>query len=169
LTGTTTCPGPFATTSGGKLSRVDLTRDTRGLTPPLQTDIPRLRQGGVGAQFWSVYVPATLAGPQATKAVLEQVDIARRIVARNPETFAMASTADEVVRIHRSGRIASLLGAEGGYAIDNSLGVLRQLHRAGVGNMTLTHSKTIDWADSATDAPAPRRAVPASARRWCAR
>jgi len=138
---------------GGKLSRVDITRDTRGLTPPLQTDIPRLRQGGVGAQFWSVYVPATFTGPAGPKAVLEQVDIARRIVARNPEAFAMASTADEVVRIHRSGRIASMMGAEGGYAIDNSLPILRQLHAAGVGYMTLTHSKTIDWADSATDAP----------------
>jgi membrane dipeptidase len=136
---------------GGRLQ--DITRDTRALTPPLQTDIPRLRQGGVGAQFWSVYVPVTFTGAQATKAVLEQIDIARRIVARHPETFAWAATADDVVRIHRSGRIASLLGAEGGYAIDNSLAVLRQLHRAGVGYMTLTHSKTIDWADSATDAP----------------
>ena len=138
---------------GGELDRVDLTRDTRALTPPLQTDIPRLRQGGVGGQFWSVYVPANLAGPQATKAVLEQIDIARRIVAKHPEAFAWAETAEDVVRIHRSGRIASMLGAEGGYAIDNSLPVLRQLRRAGVRYMTLTHSATIDWADSATDAP----------------
>ncbi|MBW3616839.1 MAG: dipeptidase [Proteobacteria bacterium] len=138
---------------GGRVDRVDLTRDTRALTPPLQTDIPRLRQGGVGGQFWSVYVPAGLAGPQATKAVLEQIDIARQVVARHPEAFAWAETAEDVVRIHRSGRIASMLGAEGGYAIDNSLPVLRQLRRAGVRYMTLTHSATIDWADSATDAP----------------
>ena len=137
----------------GKLERVDITRDTRALTPPLQTDIPRLRQGGVGAQFWSVYVPAGLAGPQATKAVLEQIDIAKRIVAQHPTVFEWAETADDIVRIHRAGRIASMAGAEGGYAIDNSLGVLRELRRAGVRYMTLTHSTTIDWADSATDAP----------------
>ncbi len=138
---------------GGKFDRIDITRDTRSLTPPLQTDIPRLRQGGVGAQFWSVYVPANLAGPQSTRAVLEQIDMAKRIVARHPDVFAWAETADDIVRIHRSGRIASMIGAEGGYAIDNSLAVLRELRRAGVRYMTLTHSTSIDWADSATDAP----------------
>jgi membrane dipeptidase len=137
----------------GKLDRVDLTRDTRGLAPPLQTDIPRLRQGGVGGQFWSVYVPASLAGPQSTVAVLEQIDIAKRIVAQHPEVFEWAETADDIVRIHRAGRIASMMGAEGGYAIANSLNVLRELRRAGVRYMTLTHSTTIDWADAATDAP----------------
>jgi membrane dipeptidase len=137
----------------GKFEGIDLTRDTRALTPPLQTDIPRLRQGGVGGQFWSVYVPARLAGPEAATAVLEQIDTAKRIVARHPDVFAWAETADDIVRIHRSGRIASMMGAEGGYAINNSLSVLRELRRAGVRYMTLTHSTTIDWADSATDAP----------------
>ena len=144
---------PWAIRDDFKNQIVDITRDTRALTPPLQTDIPRLRQGGVGGQFWSVYVPAGLAGPQATRAVLEQIDTAKRIVAQYPDTFELAATADDVVRIHRAGKIASMLGAEGGYAIDNSLGVLRELRRAGVRYMTLTHSANIDWADSATDAP----------------
>ncbi|HEX8569729.1 MAG TPA: dipeptidase [Caulobacteraceae bacterium] len=138
---------------GEQLTSVELMSDTRNETPPLQTDIPRLRQGGVEAQLWSVYVPADLAGPQATKAVLEQIDMVHQIVGRYPQVFELASTADDIVRIHRAGKIASLMGSEGGYAIDNDLGVLRQLHRAGVRYMTLTHSKTIDWADSATDAP----------------
>jgi membrane dipeptidase len=138
---------------GEQLSNVDLTRDTRRETPPLHTDIPRLRQGGVGAQFWSVYVPATLSQPEAARTVLEQIDMVHQIVARHPGAFELATTAADIVRIHRAGKIASLMGAEGGYAIDDDLGVLRQLHRAGVRYMTLTHSRTINWADSATDAP----------------
>ena len=138
---------------GERLSTVNLTADTRRETPPLHTDIPRLRQGGMGAQFWSVYVPATLEGPLATKTVLEQIDMVHQIVRAHPRVFELATTAADIVRIHRAGKIASLMGAEGGYAIDNDLGVLRQLHRAGVRYMTLTHSRTIPWADSATDAP----------------
>ncbi len=137
----------------GDISRVDLTADTTKLSSPMDTDIPRLRKGGVGAQFWSVYVPATLKGPAATLAVHEQIDIARRIVARYPRVFAMASTADDIVRVERSGRIASLFGIEGGEAINGNLALLREFHASGVRYMTLTHATTIDWADSATDAP----------------
>ncbi|GAA0618988.1 dipeptidase [Brevundimonas kwangchunensis] len=119
----------------------------------LHTDIPRLRAGGVGGQFWSVYVPASLSPPDAAVATWEQIDIVRRMVAAYPETFELATTADDIARIHRRGRIASLMGIEGGYSIDDSLGLLREFHEAGVRYMTLTHSKTTTWADSATDAP----------------
>ncbi|AQR63391.1 membrane dipeptidase [Brevundimonas sp. LM2] len=122
-------------------------------TTALHTDIPRLRAGGVGGQFWSVYVPATLAPTEAARETFEQIDTVRRIVAAHPDTFELATTADDVVRIHGAGRIASLIGIEGGYSIDDSLGLLREFHQAGVRYMTLTHSKTTTWADSATDAP----------------
>jgi len=122
-------------------------------TTTLHTDIPRLRAGGVGGQFWSVYVPATLTPVEAAKATFEQIDTVRRIVAAHPETFELAITAADIVRIHRAGRIASLMGIEGGYSIADSLGLLREFHEAGVRYMTLTHSRTTTWADSATDAP----------------
>ncbi|MBX9617321.1 MAG: dipeptidase [Caulobacteraceae bacterium] len=122
-------------------------------TTRLHTDIPRLRAGGVGGQFWSVYVPASLTPVDAAKATFEQVNVVRRMVAAHPETFELATTADDVVRIHRAGRIASLMGIEGGYSIADSLGLLREFHEAGVRYMTLTHSRTTTWADSATDAP----------------
>lgn len=131
---------------------VDLATDLDATTA-LHTDIPRLRAGGVGGQFWSVYVPASLAPTEAAKETFEQIDTVRRIVAAHPETFELATTADDVVRIHRAGKIASLMGIEGGYSIDDSLGLLREFHQAGVRYMTLTHSKTTTWADSATDAP----------------
>jgi membrane dipeptidase len=138
---------------GGDLSKVDLTGDTRTLTPPLHTDIPRLRQGRLGAQFWSVYVPATLKGRDATEAVQRQIDITRRIVAQHPETFALADSADDIVRIHRAGKIASMFGIEGGEAINGDLAVLREFRASGVLYMTLTHSTNNGWVDSATDAP----------------
>lgn len=131
---------------------VDLTTDLDAATA-LHTDIPRLRAGGVGGQFWSVYVPASLTPSDAAVATWEQIDVVRRMVAAHPETFELATTADDVARIHRRGRIASLMGIEGGYSIDDSLGLLREFHEAGVRYMTLTHSKTTTWADSATDAP----------------
>ena len=130
------------------------------------TDLPRLAAGGVGAQFWSVYVPASLAGAGtaaaggngasgngAVAAVLEQIDVARRMIACYPEALELALTADDVERIFASGRVASLLGAEGGHAIAGSLGVLRMLYALGVRYLTLTHNANVGWADSATDEP----------------
>jgi membrane dipeptidase len=121
--------------------------------PDLMTDIPRLRAGMVGAQFWSTYSPATLEHHGAARIGMEQGDVVHRMVARYPEVFEMASTADDIVRIHKAGKIACMLGLEGGYMIENSLGLLRAFYRDGVRYMTLTHSLTTDWADAATDAP----------------
>jgi len=115
------------------------------------TDLPRLAAGGVGAQFWSVFVPASIAGDAAVTAVLEQIDLARRMIAAYPQALELALTAADVERNFASGRVASLLGAEGGHAIAGSLGVLRMLYALGVRYMTLTHNANVGWADSATD------------------
>jgi membrane dipeptidase len=138
----------------GDVSKVDLSQ------PPsaAHTDLPRLAAGGLGAQFWSVYVPCSYSsagdgGDRAVTAVLEQIDLTRRMIAANPETFELALTAADVERIFAAGRIASLLGAEGGHAINDSLGVLRMLYELGVRYMTLTHNSNTSWADSATDEP----------------
>jgi membrane dipeptidase len=135
------------------LEKIDLKAGTAQLDPPLHTDIPRLRRGGVGGQFWSVYVPVEILGADALQATLEQIDDVHRLAERYPETFEIARSADDVVRIHKAGRIASLIGMEGGHSIHNSLAALRQLYAAGARYMTITHSKNTDWADSATDAP----------------
>ena len=119
--------------------------------PGLHTDLPRLKAGGVGAQFWSVYVPASLAGDKAVTTVLEQIDLARRMIAAYPRALELALTAADVERVFASGRVASLLGAEGGHAIAGSLGVLRMLYALGVRYMTLTHNANVGWADAATD------------------
>jgi membrane dipeptidase len=137
----------------GDLARVDLTADTRRLPAPLHTDIPRLRQGRVGAQFWSVYVPAELQGAASAEAVHVQIDIVRQMVAQHRDVFELAQTADDIVRIHRAGRIASMFGMEGGEAINNNLAILRDFRAEGVMYMTLCHSKTTSWVDSATDTP----------------
>jgi membrane dipeptidase len=130
----------------------DLNRlDIRVPQPTLHTDIPRLREGGVGGQFWSVYVPARLAGAAAVRTTLEQIDVVHRMVRTYPETFELATTAADVERIFKAGRIASLIGMEGGHSIDNSLATLRMLHAAGARYMTLTHSANVRWADSGTD------------------
>lgn len=120
--------------------------------PDLNTDIPRLKQGNVRAQFWSVYVPATTAlEGVALQQTLEQIELVHAMVKRYPEIFEMASTAEDIERISKAGRIASMIGVEGGHCIENSLGALRQLYRLGARYMTLTHSDTLAWADSATD------------------
>jgi membrane dipeptidase len=129
------------------------TVDLEGPVAGLMTDIPRLRAGRVGAQFWSVWVPASLPEPDATRRAFEQLDIVRRMVARYPATFELARTADDVERIFKAGRIASLIGLEGGSMIGSSLAILRQFHALGVGYMTLTHWLTTRWADAATDPP----------------
>ncbi|MFD1787810.1 dipeptidase [Sphingomonas floccifaciens] len=136
-----------------KVESIDLTQNTAALPFPMQTDIPRLKKGGVGGQFWSVYIPASVTGPRAVEMTIEQIDIARRFVAANPQAFRMAKTADEARAAMKAGRIASLIGIEGGHQIDGRLSVLRQMRELGVGYMTLTHGKSLDWADSATDAP----------------
>lgn len=119
--------------------------------PEIHTDIPRLRQGGLGAQFWSVYVPAN--SKDAARETMEQIDIVYQMVQRYPDHFEMAFTADDVERIHAAGRIASLSGIEGGQSIENSMGTLRMFYELGVRYMTLTHSDALDWADAATDEP----------------
>jgi membrane dipeptidase len=122
--------------------------------PELHTDLARLRAGGVGGQFWSVYVPSTLPEPEAVVATLEQVDAVYRLAAAYPATVAMAYTAGDVTRSIAAGRIASLLGVEGGHSLATSLGVLRCLARLGVRYVTLTHNDNTSWADSAADEPA---------------
>ncbi|MFF2943824.1 dipeptidase [Streptomyces niveus] len=117
----------------------------------LHTDIPRLRAGGVGAQFWSVYVRSDMAGDTAVSATLEQIDVVGRLIARYPGDLAAARTANEMEDARRTGRIASLMGAEGGHSINNSLATLRALYALGVRYMTLTHNDNLAWADSATD------------------
>ncbi|MBU3079514.1 dipeptidase [Sphingomonas quercus] len=120
---------------------------------PYNTDIARLRRGMVGGQFWSVYVSANLPGKEQVEQTLDQIDLVKNIVARYPNDFALARTADDVVRAHRAGKIASMIGVEGGGQIDKDLSVLRAYAALGAGYLTLTHSKTIEWADSATDNP----------------
>ncbi len=136
--------------AAGQFERLDIAQPQR----TLHTDLPRLRQGGVGAQFWSVWVPVeTARRGRALSTTLEQIDLVHRMIARYPETLELARTADDVLRIHRAGKIASLIGVEGGHSIEGSLEVLRRLHELGAAYMTLTHSESLDWCDSATDDP----------------
>jgi membrane dipeptidase len=130
------------------LDKLDIARDQTGL---LHTDLHRLRKGCVGAQFWSVYVRSDLAGDEAVSATLEQIDVVNRLIVRYPGDLVRALTADDMESARKQGRIASLMGAEGGHSINNSLGTLRALHALGVRYMTLTHNDNIAWADSATD------------------
>ena len=119
----------------------------------MHTDLVRLKKGKVGAQFWSVYVPHNANEAAAVQQTIEQIDVTKRLIARNPETMRYALTADQVETAMRDGKIASLLGMEGGYSIGSNLGVLRQFHAMGARYMTLTHNSNIPWADAATDAP----------------
>jgi membrane dipeptidase len=147
-------PWQYRERANNQLAKIDLRADQSKLDDPLHTDLIRLRAGRVGGQFWSVYVPASMTGPTAVQATIEQIDVVHRLTRIYPEALELASTADDIVRIHRSGKIASLIGVEGGHSINNSLAVLRQLHALGARYMTLTHSANNDWADSATAAPA---------------
>ncbi len=124
--------------------------DVAGPTPRFMTDLPRLRAGGIGGQFWSVYVPSDPPGHHAVTETLEQIDEVYRLVDRHPDRLALARTADDVERIAGSGRVASMIGVEGGQSIGSSLGALRVLARLGAGYMTLTHNDDTPWADSAT-------------------
>jgi membrane dipeptidase len=131
--------------------------DKTDLTAPVSfthTDLPRLARGKVGAQFWSVFVPVSLAGEAAVAATLEQIDLVRRMIDRYPDRLGLALTAADVDWNFSAGKVASMLGAEGGHSIACSMGVLRMLYRAGVRYMTLTHNANVPWADSATDDPA---------------
>jgi membrane dipeptidase len=133
----------------------DLTKlDMSKAQPTIHTDIARLKAGGVGGQFWSVYTPSNYAGERAVSATLEQIDIVHQMMKKHPETFELALTADDVERIFKKGKIASLIGMEGGHSIDSSLAALRMFHRLGARYMTLTHSANTPWADAATDTPA---------------
>jgi membrane dipeptidase len=137
----------------GRLGEVPFDEHTHDLERPMHTDIPRLRAGGAGAVFWSVWIPTSLEGPEAVVTVLEQIDLVHRMVERWPDHLELALTADDVRRIHKQGRVASLIGMEGGHSIANNLAALRTTYRAGARYLTLTHWQTIDWADAATDAP----------------
>jgi membrane dipeptidase len=135
-------------------SRVDnLASGSDKLPQPLMTDMARLHAGRVGGQFWSVYIPATVTGPQAIQMTVEQIDITRRMIYAYPGDLQLALTADDIVRAHRRGRVASLIGMEGAHQIGDSMAALRRFHDLGVRYMTLTHTKTNTVADSGTDDP----------------
>jgi membrane dipeptidase len=143
-------PGTIA----GRAGEARWTADLTALDPVgYDTDIARLRTGMVGGQFWSVYVSANLPGPEQVKQTLEQIELVKAIARRYPKDFAIARTAAETLAAHKAGKIGSLIGVEGGGQIDGSFAVLRAYHALGAGYLTLTHSRTIDWADSATDTP----------------
>ena len=141
-------PWELRESAGGSFDKADIAIGV----PKFHTDIPRLRTGNVGAQFWAAYVPVeTSKERRAFTMTLEQIEIIRAMVRRYPDVFEFAKTADDVVRIQKSGKIASLIGVEGGHSIEDSIDKLRRLRELGVGYMTLTHSDTLSWADSATD------------------
>ena len=142
-------PWQYREKANRDLSRIDIGK----AQPDLHTDIPRLRAGGVGGQFWSVYVPATMQGREAVRATLEQIDVVYQMVRRYPEVFQLALTSQEIEQSFRAGKIASLIGMEGGHSIDNSLAALRMYFKLGARYMTLTHSANTPWADSCCAPP----------------
>ena len=134
-----------------KRSIAGLASGTDKREKPLMTDMARLHQGHVGGQFWSVYIDGTITGDAAIRETIEQIDIVRRMIDAYPKDLELARTADDVVRIHKTGRVASMIGVEGGRQIGGSLAALRQYYNLGARYMTLTHNQTTEWADSATD------------------
>ena len=142
-------PWQYRKVAGNALSKIDIAQHQ----PGLHTDIPRLREGGVGGQFWSVYIPQALPKGEHVRATMEQIDVVYNMLRQWPDTFQLSLTAADVEAAFDSGKIGSLIGIEGGHSIDNSLGALRMFHRLGARYMTLTHFKNVDWADSCTDKP----------------
>lgn len=140
-------PWSFRRGGGDIFNDVDLRMHREGG----QTDIPRIRAGGLGGQFWSVYVPATLGAEEAVKTTREQIGLVYRLCKRYPDTFEIAWTSDDVERVFRAGKVASMIGMEGGHSINSSLKTLNDMYALGARYMTLTHSKNTPWADSATD------------------
>jgi len=145
-------PYQYRNRVGYKFSELDF-YDTTQLENPMHTDIPRLKEGRVGAQWWSVYVPAGIPEDEAVKRTMEQIDFVYRMAEKYPDEFEMAYTADDVERIFAEGKIASLIGMEGGHSISYSLATLRMFYDLGARYMTITHSRTLDWADAAGDEP----------------
>lgn len=144
---------PWALREDYELRVEGLETGTDRRDPPLMTDMERLRAGRVGGQLWSVYITGTLTGDEAIRTTIEQIDTARRIIHAYPKYLELASNSDDLVRIHRRGRIGSMLGVEGGRQIGGSLAALRTYYDSGVRYMTLTHNQTTEWADAATDEP----------------
>lgn len=135
------------------LDSIDLAQSTKELDPPMHTDLARLREGRVGGQFWSVFIPSSITGEEAVQTTMEQIDFVYRMTDRYSDDLEMAYTADDVRRIYENGKIASLIGMEGGHSINSSLAVLRMFYEMGARYMTLTHADNTKWADSATDDP----------------
>jgi membrane dipeptidase len=142
-------PWQYRKVADNALSKIDIAQHQ----PGLHTDIPRLREGGVGGQFWSVYIPQALPQGEHVRATMEQIDVVYNMLRQWPDAFQLSLTADDVESAFDSGKIGSLIGIEGGHSIDNSLGALRMFHRLGARYMTLTHFQNVDWADSCTDEP----------------
>ncbi len=145
-------PWQYRTRVQNRLDLIDF-RDTSGLLPKMHTDLERLSSSGLGGIFWSVYIPTDWAGPGATRATLEQIDLLQRLVAKHSDRLVLAHTAADIEAAFRTGKVASLMGMEGGHSLENSLAALRQLYAAGARYLTLTHSSNTDWADSSTDTP----------------
>lgn len=146
-------PWQYRIRVGYKLSELDFMDTSHIEENPVHTDIRRLREGRVGAQWWSVYVPASMTEAEAVAATLEQIDFVHRIMEAYPDHFELALTADDVERIFAEGKIASMIGLEGGHSISNSMAVLRMMHSLGARYMTLTHNRALDWVDAEGDAP----------------
>ena len=142
-------PWQYRERVGRALSQLDIGQSQ----PDLHTDLARLKEGGLGGQFWSVYVSTSIPPEEYVRATMEQIDVVHNLVRRYPDAFQLALTADDVESAFESGKIASLIGMEGGHSIDNSLATLRMFFDLGARYMTLTHNKNIDWADSCTDDP----------------